>query len=509
MKNFLLVVFLLTFYTLFGQKEITFSEPLTIVATEKINSVIEKGEILSATGLLYNYNEGFPSVILEVKNKDGISKSFETKKMNLIKFIEINNVDNVWDKRLITSGTYINLLTKGIQYDLRNELDNNALEYLHILNANDRIFSDEYFEDYLYTLINKIHSGILRDQRPGNIFIKIIKDPEPNAFALPNGCILLSTGLLSTIQSEDELIGILAHEVAHFVLDHHILNFNKETDRKKRAEFWASFATVISAGADAYLSINNKNHIPGILTASTAILASAFSEEITNRLGAEYSQTQEIEADLVSKEILEVLKYDKLALSAALLRIKNYCIMTGNYFALSGSRTHPSLDYRIDILGQINSLDDFVQSNYLKKVSFVNSYNAWIELWYFSHHKAAYDLSSRNIENGIATESDYIVKAVVLRRMFNSKESNELVISTLNKAKTLNVTPYIVLNKEEGITFLRLNKKAEARQAFQTYLNRLIELKERNEISELKNHNEALENEIQWAKKMIFKVDNL
>ncbi len=509
MKNYLILILTFTFYTLNGQNEITFKEPLKIVAIEKVNSYIKKGTDLNATGMKFIDEDGFVYLKVIAKNIDGSPANFEFKKINSFEFKEIDNIDKAWDKNLLTNGTYSNLLTKGFQYELRNELNNEAIEYINTLSTYDRFFDDEYFEDYLYTLINKIHSGILKDKRPGNIFIKIIKDHEPNAFALPNGCIIISTGLLSTIQSEDELVGILAHEIAHFALDHQIINYNKEIDRKKRAEFWSTFATVVAAGADIYLTANNKNHIPGVLTASTAIVASVFSDEIINRLGVKYNQAQEIEADNASKEILSVLKYNNLGLSAALQRIKNYCIMTGNYLALSGSGTHPSLDNRINQLGTLESLESFVQPNFLKKVSLINSYNAWIELWYFAHHIAANDLASRNIANGVATESDYIVKAVVKRRLSNSQESNEEVINLLGKAKALNVTSYILLNKEEGITYIRLNKKTEAKKAFQTYLTLLNDLKDRNEVKELKNINKGLEDEIIWTKKMIFKVDNL
>lgn len=467
----------MTFCSIFGQTEIKFKEPLKIMAIEKVNSKVKKGVILTATGLTSTDNDGFPIVTVIAKDIDGSSANFEAEKLKLFEFKEIDNIDKAWDKHLLLDNTYSNLLNNGFQYELRNDLNNDAIEYINTLTTYDRFFDDEYFEDYLYTLINKIHSGILQDKRPGNIYIKIIKDPGPNAFALPNGCIIISTGLLSTIQSEDELVGILAHEVAHFALDHQVLNYNKEIDRKKRAEFWATFATVIAASADVYLTVNNKNHIPGVLTASTAIVASVFSDEIMKRLGVKYNQAQESEADNASKEILEVLKYDKLGLSAALQRIKNYCIMTGNYLALSGSGTHPSLDTRISLLGQVNNLETFVQPTFLKKVSFINSYNAWIELWYFAHHLAANDLASRNIANGVATESDYLVKAVVKRRLSNTLESNEEVINLLGKAKSLNVTPFILLNKEEGITFLRLNKTAEAKKSFQTYLTLINELK--------------------------------
>lgn len=506
MKNKLLLLFLLPFCDIYGQNEITFKLPIKVIAKDKITSDAKKGGIFFISGLNYVYNDGAPLLKIKAKNITGNDIDFDIKKLDLIEFQEIDNIEKVWDKNLLTAGTYANLLTKGYQYDLRNELNNDAIEYINTLNTYGRFFDDEYFEDYLYTLLNKIHLGILKDKRPGNIFIKIIKDPEPNAFALPNGCIIITTGLLSTIQSEDELVGILAHEVAHFALDHQVLNYNLEIDRKKRAEFWAAFATVVAAGADAYLTVNNSNHIPGILTASTAIIASTFSNEIITRLGVKYNQEQEMEADNASKEILEVLKYDKLGLAAALQRIKNYCIMTGNYLALSGNGTHPSLEHRIFHLGEVDSLEKFVDPQFLKKVSLINSYNAWIELWYYAHHLAANNLANRNIKNNVATESDYIVKAVVTRRLSNSIESNEEVISMLNKAKALNVTPYIILDKEEGITYLRLEKKAEAKKAFQLYLTSLNEIKDHNSN---KTNTKEIEDEINWTKKMIFKADNL
>ena len=425
MRILIIIVLQVSFFNLFGQEVITFKQPLKIIATEKINDNIKKGATLIATGISNSSSSNPAIAIVFAKTIEGNVANFEYKKLTSFEFQEINNIDKIWDKQLLLSGTYSNLLTKGFQYESRNELNNEVIEYVNTLSTNDRFFDDEYFEDYLYTILTKIHAGILKDKRPGNIFIKILKDPEPNAFMLANGCIIISTGLLSTIQSEDELVGILAHEVAHFVFDHLILNYNKEIDRKKRAEFWATFATFIAASADTYLTVKNDNHIPGVLTASTAILASVFSDDVVSRLGAKYSQAQETEADNASKEILEILKYDKYGLSFALSRIKNYCIKTGNYLALSGNGTHPSLDSRISALGQSPNFDTFVQPNFLKKVSLINSYNAWIELWYFAHHLAANDLVNRNIDNNVATESDYIVKAVVKRRLSNTKESNE------------------------------------------------------------------------------------
>ncbi len=510
MKKYFIIfiLFSLKLFILYGQNEIIFKHPLKVVASEKINSDVRKGSEVILTGMAFVYLDNFPKLYIKGKTIAGQSVLIEPKKENQVEFKEIDNVDKVWDKHLVLNGTYGSILNNGYQYDFRNDLNSEAVDYVNAIASKGGFFDDKYFEDYMYTIINKIHSGLLNDERPGNLFIKILKDPQPNAFVLPNGSVVISTGLLSTIQSEDELVGVLAHEIAHFVLDHPILNYNKEVDRKKKAEFWSGVATIFAAGAEVFLASNDKDYIPGAILTSTAIASSVVSSEIISRLGVKYSQSQELAADKAAKDILEVLDYDKLGLSAALLRIKKYCYLTGNYLALSGSGSHPSISTRIDVLGAVTNFEKFTQPQFLKKVSLINSYNAWIELWYYVHHGAALDLASRNILNGIGTESDYIVKAMVMRRTSNSSQSNEEVISLLNKAKSLSVTPYKMIDKELGITYLRLEKKNDAKSALQVYLASLTQLEKEFRSNSDRGMRENLIEEINWAKQMIFKIDS-
>jgi len=43
-----------------------------------------------------------------------------------------------------------------------------------------------------------------------------------NAFAMPGGMVVVSNGLLKRLQSESELAGVLAHEIAHVALKHQL-----------------------------------------------------------------------------------------------------------------------------------------------------------------------------------------------------------------------------------------------------------------------------------------------
>jgi predicted Zn-dependent protease len=49
----------------------------------------------------------------------------------------------------------------------------------------------------------------------------LIKTDSVNAFATPGGIVLVTTGLLRELQSEDEFAFVLAHEIAHVIQQHH------------------------------------------------------------------------------------------------------------------------------------------------------------------------------------------------------------------------------------------------------------------------------------------------
>ena len=50
--------------------------------------------------------------------------------------------------------------------------------------------------------------------------VHVIESDMINAFVLPNGEIFVMTGMLKTVQNDDELAGILGHEIAHAILNH-------------------------------------------------------------------------------------------------------------------------------------------------------------------------------------------------------------------------------------------------------------------------------------------------
>ncbi len=246
---------------------------------------------------------------------------------------------------------YVNIMENGIQYDLRSALDDECLDYLRFLESNGSFLNDQYIKDYLQSLLLKIYPEPLNDGRTSQLDIKVMKTNDPYAAILANGTALVSLGMLNLANSEEELTAVLAHEAAHFVLDHPVQNINAEIKRQKRAEFWSGVATLAVAAGAAYLAIENDIYFDPSIVTNTAILASTISSEINQRVGMKYSREQEIRADECAGQLLSELGFSKDALGSILVKLRDYHYRSGNYKVFSDNGTHPNINFRIDKLG--------------------------------------------------------------------------------------------------------------------------------------------------------------
>ena len=63
-----------------------------------------------------------------------------------------------------------------------------------------------------------------------NYSFKIVDEKDVNAYSLPGGYIYINKGLLDYVHSDDELAGVLAHEVTH-ALHHHMVKLQHEQNK--------------------------------------------------------------------------------------------------------------------------------------------------------------------------------------------------------------------------------------------------------------------------------------
>jgi len=75
------------------------------------------------------------------------------------------------------------------------------------------VMSDPELNTYIQSLGTRLVTAGL-DSNFNYTFV-LLQDPAINAFAAPGGVIAINTGLLTEAQSESELAGVVAHEIAH------------------------------------------------------------------------------------------------------------------------------------------------------------------------------------------------------------------------------------------------------------------------------------------------------
>lgn len=91
-------------------------------------------------------------------------------------------------------------------------------EYVKAAVQDKMLLSGSYIDQYLQKIVAEIERGnpLLR----GRISLLTSRDPEPNAYALGNGIVVMNIGMLNQVNSEAEIAFILCHEFAHDILEH-------------------------------------------------------------------------------------------------------------------------------------------------------------------------------------------------------------------------------------------------------------------------------------------------
>jgi beta-barrel assembly-enhancing protease len=86
-------------------------------------------------------------------------------------------------------------------------------------------FGGEYGDQNVQQFIKKIGAKLVKaaglETSPYRFEFHVLADPQTiNAFALPGGQIFITVGLLKKMQVEDQIAGVLGHEIAHVVNRH-------------------------------------------------------------------------------------------------------------------------------------------------------------------------------------------------------------------------------------------------------------------------------------------------
>jgi len=107
-----------------------------------------------------------------------------------------------------------------------------------------KIINDPVVSEY----VNRIGQNLVRNSDAKVPFtIKVIEDPTVNAFALPGGFFFVDSGLILKAETEAELAGVMAHEIAHVAARHG----TRQATRGEIAQL-ATIPLIFMGGAAAY-----------------------------------------------------------------------------------------------------------------------------------------------------------------------------------------------------------------------------------------------------------------
>ncbi|WP_415891070.1 M48 family metalloprotease [Neptuniibacter sp. SY11_33] len=190
----------------------------------------------------------------------------------------------------------------------------------------------------------------------------VIRDDSFNAFATPGGFIYITTGTLEQLQSEAELAGVLAHEIAHVVQKHHLRAIQKEAK--------------IGIAADIARFLRDSQSDSSDSSGATVFGDHSVENKLLNTIQDVYSdglaRSDELEADKMGMVIAARAGYDPMAYIAVLQKIDAQ--QDDSAFWQAFSKRHPSAE---DRLAELYKLAD--QMSYIEGKELNNRYSKMIK----------------------------------------------------------------------------------------------------------------------------------
>ncbi|WP_144751428.1 MULTISPECIES: M48 family metalloprotease [Bartonella] len=173
-----------------------------------------------------------------------------------------------------------------------------ALQHPRILQKYGGAYHDAKLERLLAKIVHKLAAASQKKSQQ-NYSVTILNSESVNAFALPNGSIYITRGMIALANDSSELAAILAHEIAHITAKHGILRLQKEAELKAPPP---SSNLLSHEKGDLHNPINNKQQL------------------------AQFSRNQELEADSIALEMLQQAGYDPFASLRFLQSMEAYSV---------------------------------------------------------------------------------------------------------------------------------------------------------------------------------------
>lgn len=325
-----------------------------------------------------------------------------------------------------------------------------AREEQNVLDGSGWLYRDAELEAYLNAIADRLAASA---DTPDIIFnIKIINDPNMNAFAYPNGVIYVHTGVLARMENEAQLAALLAHEMAHCIC-RHSLRVQKSLNNRPR---------YMAAVQHAVGAIGVARELARLLGANGSIAA-------VNG----YTRELEAEADRVGLDLMAKAGYDPrqaLNLFEHLQQeIRDEDIKEPFFFG-----THPSVQQRIDNadrwLAAADPAEDSGPINsdvFRSRLDRLILNNADLDL-----RIGRFEIASRSVESYLDRHPNDAGAYYMLGEIFRQRggqENTEMAIQQYEKAIVLNPS-FPDPHKAMGLIHYKVGEQRLAQKYFESCL---------------------------------------
>jgi predicted Zn-dependent protease len=202
-------------------------------------------------------------------------------------------------------------------------------EILRIIFKRYEVIDDPAVAGYVGRVGARIVAAL--PEQPFRYRFYVINEPAYNAFAIPGGHIFVYSGLLAAMEKEEELAGILGHEIAHVTLRH--ISQKIELAQKVGWATLAGMAAGVLIGAAG-----------GAAAAASAVTMGSAATGAATQLA--FSRENEMQADQLGLQYLGDAGYGAGGLLTVLKKIKSKQWF-GKEQIPSYMMTHPAIEDRI------------------------------------------------------------------------------------------------------------------------------------------------------------------
>ncbi len=358
------------------------------------------------------------------------------------------------------------------------------------LNRRGRLYQDPLLEEYINDIARRLTPPEVEEQGLP-IRVRILKDPSLNAFAYPNGALYIHTGMLARVENEAQLATVLGHEMMH-VINRDAVRHYRSTRHKVIAANVAAVAASIGISAVAGDQWRHGNAVTAAVIGQTANVMLGLGLQLGLLAAVNgYGRGIEDEADTGAMRLMTQAGYDiKEAPKVHQMLLQRYGDPSRleNFFFGNHARNQERIEHYEHMLGtqyaqlaQASSLITNTEEFQWRTRPLVRD-NAILDV-----EAGRYGTAKAALERVLAvTPTDakaHFYLGELYRKQRKAPADAEQAIAAYQRAAECDPS-YPDPQRSLGLLYYTSGKKAEARQAFERYLQLKPHADDRQQLRE-------------------------